>query len=192
MTGLIILAAGSSSRLGKPKQNLVYQRATLLQRAVNTALSSVCRPVVLVLGANAEMIAPAVENKEVAILQNQDWQEGMASSIRCGLDAINKAAPNLDSLILMLCDQPFVYAGLLNRLVKTHTENYANIIASAYSDTMGPPVLFGKKYFEELLTLTGQEGAKKLIIKYNKSVVSIPFPEGGIDIDTVEDYEKLT
>jgi len=189
MTGIIILAAGSSSRLGKPKQNLVYKGQTLLQRAVATAVASVCKPVIVVLGANEEVIKPTIESDAINIIYNRDWQEGMASSIRSGINALQKIEPKAGSAILMLCDQPFVEAALLDELVQKRSGK--GIVVSGYNDTMGAPVLFDAAYFNELLLLKGQEGAKKLLLKYPDDLTTIQFPLGGIDIDTVEDYEKL-
>jgi len=189
MTGAIILAAGSSSRLGKPKQNLVFNGQTLLQRAIEAALSSVCRPVIVVLGSNVESIRPSIESYPIQIVYNPDWNAGMASSIRAGLMRFQEVQPAADSVILMLCDQPFVDAALLAQLVQSKSKN--GIAACAYSDTIGPPVLFDKYYFNELLSLKGQEGAKKLLMKYSNAVTSVPFLLGYIDIDTVDDFEKL-
>jgi molybdenum cofactor cytidylyltransferase len=190
MTGLVILAAGASTRLGKPKQNLVYQNNTLLQRAIVTALASVCRPVIVILGANAEAVRPTLENLPVHIFYNKDWHEGMASSIRLGIAELQKFEPAITSIILMLCDQPFISASLIDELF--HAKEKNGIIACAYNDTIGTPVLFDSKYFDELSLLTGAEGAKKLLAKYPDNVHPIPFPLGGVDIDTMEDFEKLS
>ena len=192
MTGLIVLAAGASSRLGTPKQNLNYQGNTLLQRAIETAQSSVCRPIIVVLGANSALIKPTIENKPITVIQNDDWREGMASSIRTGIKGIQNSELNVSSVILMLCDQPFVDAAILNALAKSNADNYGGIAGCAYNDTIGPPVIFDKAYFDELSLLKGQEGAKKLLFKYIGKVVAIPFPLGKIDIDTVEDYERIS
>jgi len=189
MTGIIILAAGSSSRLGSPKQNLVYKGKTLLQRAVDTALASICEPVIVVLGANSEAIRPAIENSGVTIIQNDNWKEGMASSIRAGIGQLQNVSPDIKSVILMLCDQPFIDTYLLNMLIMAKSKH--GIITSAYNETVGPPVLFDAIYFNDLLSLKGVEGAKLVIQKYPDMVTEIPFPPGSIDIDTVEDYEKL-
>ncbi|HWZ13836.1 MAG TPA: nucleotidyltransferase family protein [Mucilaginibacter sp.] len=189
MTGLVILAAGASTRLGKPKQNLVYQNNTLLQRAIETALASVCRPVIVILGADAEMIRPTLGKLSVHIFYNKDWREGMASSIRLGIAELQKFEPAITSVILMLCDQPFINASLINELF--HAKEKKGIIACAYNDTVGTPVLFDTKYFDELSLLTGAEGAKKLLTKYPGNVYPISFPLGGVDIDTEEDFEKL-
>ena len=189
MTGIIILAAGSSSRLGKPKQNLIYKGQTLLQNAIETALKSSCKPVMVVLGANYSNIIPTIRNVPVSIVYNQDWNEGMASSIRTGIAKIQQLTPETTSIILMLCDQPFVDTSLLNKIVQKKSTK--GIVASSYKDTAGPPVLFDKIYFDELLLLKGQEGAKKLLLKYPDDVITVPFTLGGVDIDTIEDYERL-
>src|ERR1700761_1556804 len=110
MTAAIILAAGESSRLGQPKQNLLFKGQTLLQRTVDSALQSECKPVIVVLGANDSTIIPP---KETIVLYNKDWKEGMASSIRTAINELNKDL-SVDKVIIMLCDQPFVKAELLN------------------------------------------------------------------------------
>jgi molybdenum cofactor cytidylyltransferase len=190
MTGLIILAAGSSSRLGQPKQNLVYKHQTLLQRAIETADASICHPIVVVLGGNAGLIEPTLADITVNIVHNTDWQEGMASSIRLGIAELKNKEPNLRSIVLMLCDQPFVDTCLLNLLVLSKTKD--GIVACSYKDDLiGVPALFDAVYIPELLALQGQEGAKKLLVKYARIITEIPFPQGLIDIDTHEDFEKL-
>jgi molybdenum cofactor cytidylyltransferase len=189
MTGIIILAAGSSSRLGKPKQNLIFGGQTLLQRAIETAQDSGSRPTIVVLGANAEVIRPTIEDKSVHIIHNHDWEEGMASSIRIAISELHKIEPNADSVILMLCDQPFASTAILNQLIQSKSKK--GIVACGYNDTAGAPVLFARYYFDELLLLTGHDGAKKLLLKYPDTATIIPFPLGSIDIDTIEDFKKL-
>lgn len=191
MTGVIILAAGSSSRLGKPKQNLIFQGQTLLQRAIQNALASVCENVVVILGGNAEMIQSTLTGQPVPVIYNPDWQEGIASSIRLGITELQKALPNITSAILMLCDQPFADAAILNQLIQKKLAAGKSIIASAFDGTFGSPALFDRAHFAELQQLTGSDGAKKLLIKYADEVVTIPFLLGTIDIDTVGDYERL-
>jgi len=189
MTGIIILAAGSSSRLGQPKQNLVYKDKTLLQGTIETAMASVCDPVIVVLGANSEVIVPTIEQTGVKIVQNNEWSEGMASSIQAGIRELMTINPEVKSVILMLCDQPFADTYLLNLLILAKSKH--GITASFYNDTIGAPVLFDAIYFDELLQLNGAEGAKKIIQKYPDKVTEIPFPLGGVDIDTIADFEKL-
>src|ERR1700749_3847202 len=185
MTAVIILAAGESSRLGQPKQNLLFNGQTLLERTVNSALQSNCDPVIIVLGANADKINPITG---VTILYNKDWQEGMASSIRIGIDEINRNL-SVNNTIILLCDQPFVNATLLNTLIEKHTQTGKPIIASAYSGITGVPVLFQRSLFAELLLLGGHEGAKKILITHANGIATVPFEQGNIDIDTISDYE---
>jgi molybdenum cofactor cytidylyltransferase len=188
--GIIILAAGSSSRLGKPKQNLVYKGQTLLQRAIETAHSTIYETIMVVLGANAEAIIPTINNPKVNIIQNNEWAEGMASSIRLGVAKIQELNSSINSVILMLCDQPFIDTHILNMLMLAKTKS--GIAACGYNDTIGPPAMFDKVHFDELLELKGGEGAKKLLTKYADRVTIIPFEQGRTDIDTLEDFEQLS
>ncbi|RNI30593.1 nucleotidyltransferase family protein [Rufibacter latericius] len=191
MTGIIILAAGSSSRLGQAKQQLLFQGQTLLQRSIQAAVKAEGSPVIVVLGANAEAILPQLQFPETHLVTNPDWQEGMASSIRAGLNHLLSVAPQSSGALFMLCDQPFVSTNLLDALVQRQKKSGKNIVACSYQETLGAPVLFTKRFFSELLLLNGQEGAKKLLSIYRKEVASLLFPEGAIDIDTAEDYAAL-
>ncbi|RZA02556.1 MAG: nucleotidyltransferase family protein [Sphingobacteriaceae bacterium] len=190
MIGLIILAAGSSSRLGKPKQNLVFQGSTLLQRSIKAALDSDCQQVVVVLGANLSVIEPTIKNEPVQIIHNLDWEKGMSSSISSGLAALLKTNTQLQSVILMLCDQPFADTSIINQLIQASANNKP-LVACNYNGTIGVPALFYKSYFNELLALQGNEGAKKLLLKYSNDLHTVPFPLGMIDIDTIGDFERL-
>ncbi len=189
MVGIIILAAGSSSRLGTPKQNLVLNGKTLLQRTVETALETAALEVVVVLGANAEVILSTIRNYPIQITKNEDWSDGMATGIHAGIKKLMLINPALESIILMLRDQPFVDTAILNRLILAKSTK--KIAACAYNDTAGPPVLFDKFYIDELLSLKGQEGAKKLLTIHRDDVITVPFPLGSVDVDTIEDYKKI-
>ncbi len=190
MIGLIILAAGSSSRLGQPKQNLVFQGSTLLQRTIKAALAADCQQIAVVLGANAPVIERTIADQPVQILHNFNWEAGMSSSINCGLASLLKTTPQLQSVILMLCDQPFADTAIINQLIQASANNKL-LVACNYNGTIGVPSLFDKSYFKELLALQGHEGAKKLLLKYKDEVHTIPFPLGMIDIDTIGDFERL-
>lgn len=190
MTGLIILAAGSSSRLGKPKQNLVFQGNTLLLRTIKAALAADCQQIVVVLGANGSVIEPTILNQPIQIIHNPAWEEGMSSSIRHGLTTLLNTHPHMQSVILMLCDQPFADTAIINQLIQASANN-KHLVACNYNGTIGVPALFDKSHFEKLLAINGNEGAKKLLLKYKKEVHTVPFPLGMIDIDTIGDYERL-
>jgi molybdenum cofactor cytidylyltransferase len=190
MTAIVILAAGPSSRFGSPKQNANYKGETLLQLAVNNALA-VSETVLIVLGANRELIEFSIKDKPVDILYNSEWTEGMASSIRLAVNKLQSDYLQITSALFMLCDQPYVDKAILQQLLNAASNSEKGIIASTYNDTLGAPVVFKSKYFPYLLALKGTEGAKKLIMQHADDVQAIPFPLGSVDIDTVEDYEGL-
>lgn len=191
-TGVIILAAGESSRLGSPKQLLVYSGATLLQHTIDVAQSSDAVSVIVVLGANADLITGELKPARANIVVNAAWKEGMASTIRYGLQTLVKLNPQAEAVILMVADQPFVTAALLNTLMEVNRNEQRSIVAGEYGDTFGTPVLFTKRFFPELLKLTGDVGAKSLVKKYMNDAAFVPFPKGDIDIDTMGDYTNLS
>ena len=215
--GLIILAAGASTRMGTPKQLLTYrgrsfirhitesaicasQRSTerlrtelaeVSRRSQRFAIASVCQPIAVVLGANAEQIKPEISQLPVQIVENQQWAEGMSSSIRVGLEALLGVNQNLEAVAIVLCDQPFVSFPILDRIVEAYHLTSKPIIASEYAGTLGVPVLFSCTLFSEIMALKSTEGAKQIIRKHIHEVFSVPFPEGSIDIDTPNDYQQF-
>jgi molybdenum cofactor cytidylyltransferase len=189
--GVIILAAGESSRLGKAKQLLPYKGVNLLQHATQVAIDAVSKPIVVVLGAAFPEISKELRNYRVNIIENPVWQEGMASSIKMGLVKIQELSPDLAGVILMVCDQPYVTPHLLRKMLVAWQNSGKGIVACAYGGTAGTPALFSKDYFEELLSLQGQEGAKKILKAYQSFISLVAFPLGQVDIDTPEDYNSL-
>jgi molybdenum cofactor cytidylyltransferase len=115
----------------------------------------------------------------------------MSSSIRVGLQALLAMNPSLEAVAIALCDQPFVSSQTLDRMIETYRVTGQPIIASEYSGTLGVPALFSRNLFSELMALKSTEGAKKLIKKHIQEAFRVPFPEGEIDIDTPNDYERL-
>ncbi len=189
--GVVLLAAGNSTRLGRPKQLVRYNNQTLLQHNVQVAIGSDARDVVVVTGAYAESIKLEIENLNIHIFFNSHWQEGMASSIRCGLKMLIEINPSIEGVIVMVCDQPHTSIFLLNQLITTYQETKKEIVSSDYKNILGPPVFFHRSIFPDLLKLSGNLGAKHLISTYAHKVAVVPFPKGSIDIDTEEDYQKL-
>lgn len=187
--GLIILAAGASKRLGQSKQLLKFDNKTLIFHMVKVGLRSVCFPVQVVLGANYLRILKEIENLPVFIDVNPEWEKGMSSSIGFGLKRITEVYDRLNAVVIMVCDQPYVTAQVINDLVFTYVQSNALIVASNYNGTNGVPALFDKKMFPDLLGLSGDVGARKLINKSDpKFIRSVPFKKGKVDIDTYEDY----
>jgi molybdenum cofactor cytidylyltransferase len=189
--GVILLAAGESSRLGRPKQLLTYEGKTLLQHSLQVARESKALPIVVVLGAHADIIKREIDGVNVQVVQNKDWQEGMASSIRCGINTFKQISPSAEGVIIMVCDQPYISAFLLIELIKAHQKTGKPIVASSFQNTFGPPVFFHNTFFNELLELKGDVGAKTIIHQHTDAVEVIPFPEGIYDVDTEADYERI-
>ncbi len=188
---IVILAAGASKRLGSPKQLLAYKGKNLLRHAVDTALQTGYPSVFVVLGANMELLKKELKDKPVTIIENKSWQEGMASSICCALKNITDTNLRADSVIFMVCDQPFVNSSLLLNLLEKKNKTGLPIVASSYAGTLGTPALFDKSFFEALMELKGDKGAGKLIRDNANKVAAVDFPEGKTDIDTAADYELL-
>jgi molybdenum cofactor cytidylyltransferase len=192
-TAIIILAAGASTRMGRPKLLLTYGNRTLLRHAAETAAASICRPILVVLGAYANQLHGEIDDLPVRSVINERWAEGMGSSIQVGVEALNTydRADSPEALVLMLCDQPYVTVAVINDLVTAYHLSGKGIIASEYAGTLGAPALFGREYFSELETLRGATGAKHIIAAHSSDVVPMPFPKGMTDIDTPEDYRQL-
>lgn len=189
-TGIIILAAGNSSRLGEPKQLLEYKGKSLLHHVTRQALK-MTGAVVVVSGFNNNLIENELKNLQVITVYNPEWQEGMGASIRAGVKKIINEFPVIENLIISVCDQPFINSSVFSELMTKHKEDQKGIIASAYAGVLGTPVMFDRKYFDELSKLSGNEGAKKLLHVFSRDVGSIDFEKGRIDIDTKDDYEQL-
>ncbi|WP_432714183.1 nucleotidyltransferase family protein [Pedobacter sp.] len=190
-TGIIILAAGNSSRLGQPKQLLAYRGKTLLRLTMDAALASDFRPIIMVLGAYAGEISKRHSTPEITCVINENWEEGMSSSIAIGLEALLKQQADVGNAIISVADQAFINAGIFESLAKTHEAKGKNIVACAYAETKGTPTLFNKKYFEQLLSLTGNRGAKHIFEQHPEDLETIDFELGHIDIDTATDYINL-
>jgi molybdenum cofactor cytidylyltransferase len=192
--GLILLAAGASTRLGRSKQLLIYQGKTLLRRAAESAVASPCRPVIVVTGALHAELLPELHDLDVSTEQNEDWPKGMGTSVRTGVRALHRLRPDAGAAVIMLCDQPFVTAGILRLLVDLHRAGPQAVIASAFAGTHGPPCLFPASWFASLLAMPDGQGAKPLLAQAaaRGELISITFPEGQTDIDTMADFDDLT
>ena len=188
---VIILAAGASRRMGKPKQLLPYRGQTLLSYVTKCALASSGSPVIVILGANADKIEPEINLLPVKIVKNTEWNEGISSSIRCGIAYIKEQFASINGVIFVICDQPFISAEIIDKLIDVYHSTNKPIIASQYGETIGIPALFARSFFSELMELNGDRGAKKIIKKYQDLVDKIDFPRGEIDLDTFENYQQL-
>jgi molybdenum cofactor cytidylyltransferase len=197
--GIIVLAAGASSRMGTPKQLLKYEGETLLRRAVRAALETPCRPVIVVLGSDAPALREEIATTGARIVFNEAWAEGMSSSLGCGLRALetsSAASSQIEAAIVMLCDQPFVQSNVINSLVETYRARRAPpLVASEYEaggeKSLGVPALFSRALFPELAQLRGAEGAQRIIKRHRAAAALIAVPEAAFDVDTPDDYRAL-
>jgi len=188
--GCVLLAAGGSRRMGSPKQLLPYRGRPLLRHAAEVALETECRPVIVVLGAEADALGGVLAGLPVETVMNPLWEEGMGTSIRAGVTAAE--AHDVDGLILGLADQPLVTADLLHRLVREFLRTGQPIVASAYAGTVGVPAFFERRYFPSLTALAPEQGCKGLILGHRDEAILLDCPEAEADIDTPEEYARLS
>ena len=199
---LILLAAGSSTRMGEPKQLLLYKGQTLLRRAAEQALKANCDPVIVVLGSSAEQMKPQLTNLPVQTIKNPSWSRGIGTSIRVGLNALLPSPSTLgegqgegaspQAVIITLCDQPLIDSTTLTQLITLHRTTNRPLIAAQYAGALGVPALFAHKYFPALSTLPDDSGAKQLLMKHAADVLPLPMELAATDIDTPMDYQRLT
>ena len=180
----VVLAAGASRRLGSPKQLAIVGNETLLERAVRVACEAGCSPVIVVLGAKSvEVLGDSALGDVVPVVPviNDQWKEGMASSIRLGIRTCGIAARGAEGVMLMTCDQPAVTVEHL-RLLIGGTE----MKASRYAGRNGVPAFFPARYFDRLMALTGDAGARELLA----SAEAVELKGGELDVDTAEDLAR--
>ena len=187
---IVILAAGGSSRLGKPKQLVEVGGQTLVARAVDAALASSAWPVIVVIGAEGPRVRAALARKPVLIVENPGWAEGMASSIRAGIAAARQVSRSLGGVVIALCDQPGLSGEAIDRLIAARAASTATIVSARYAGTFGAPVLFTREHFADLERLSGDQGARALVAAA-ASVTAVDLPELARDVDTPADLERL-
>jgi molybdenum cofactor cytidylyltransferase len=188
-TGIIILAAGSSSRMGELKQLMMYKNKTFLQHIIGEAKNAFLHPVICVTGYQSDLISKSISGMEVSIVYNEDWPEGMGSGISAGIKQLLHS--DVDSVILAVSDQPHVSSDLFQTMVAWKDQSGKGIVACSYAGTLGTPVLFRRDYFNWLKSLNGNEGAKNIVKLNLPDVCPVEFEKGSVDIDTIQDYENL-
>jgi len=153
LIGIIILAAGASRRMGTPKQLLKIDNQTLIERAVSLTQALNNQQTVVVLGANAAKISPYIsEQEKVNVIINENWQQGMGTTLKTGMEFLLQQTNNFAAIIVMVCDQPYLSTETLQQLIDKYQATKAAIIATEYKDIKGVPALFDKRIFPRLTT----------------------------------------
>jgi len=187
---ILILAAGSSSRMGRSKQLLEIKGQPLLLQTVRVALECDTGEVIVVLGSGEQIHLDIIKTLPVRTVINHYWKSGIGSSIKTGLHHIVREVPEAKGVVILVCDQPELTASHILTLVETFSQTGKSIVASAYDNTAGVPALFSRSFFSNLLIIGDDHGAKKLIEQFPDQVVTVEFAGGAIDLDTLEDYNK--
>jgi CTP:molybdopterin cytidylyltransferase MocA len=187
----VVLAAGASSRLGTPKQLIDFRGEPLVRRAARAALEAGASPVVVVLGAEAARIAPALAGlTDVSTVVNAQWERGLASSLAAGIREVQRLLPRCDAVLITTADQPLVGYVALRALLDTFAGE-ARLVAAEYSGTTGVPAVIGSEHFDAMLALEGDAGAGRWLRTQLDAVRRVPVPEAAVDIDTAEDIALL-
>ncbi|MGB5229412.1 nucleotidyltransferase family protein [Eudoraea sp.] len=188
---ILILAAGSSSRMGKIKQLLPWKDSTLLEHAIKIAKLSKASEVLVVLGSNAKLIKENIKTDNVSFLENTNWELGLGTSISCGVNFLMHNNKDTDAILVLLADQALIDTEYLNEMIDRFTSNKIDLIATRYGDKIGVPALFKQIYFTDLQNLDGDQGAQLLLKKFEDKVVSMNPVGKTFDVDTLVDYNKL-
>lgn len=184
---ILILAAGASRRLGRPKQLVQVNKTNLLDHIIGQAKDSNFDGCLVVVGSTHLRILEEIEQVDHVV--NEKWADGMGSSIALGIQTLMQK--NAQGILVTVCDQPFISSDLFNKILDESHFSGKGIVTSDYGQSNGPPTYFGKKYFPELIRCHGDKGAKTIIEEYLSDVAYIAFPKGLIDIDTEDDLKKL-
>ncbi len=186
----IVLAAGMSRRLGRPKQLLDVRGKPLVRHVAERCLASRLDAVWVVVGHEADAVVDALADLDVSVLLNADYASGQASSLVTGLAA---ASPGADAVVVVLGDQPFIETGVIDRLIDARRAHLGTIGMARYGDERGHPVLFGREHFTELMDITGDQGGRELIRRHRDEVVLVPAVamSAPLDVDTEEAYVAL-
>jgi molybdenum cofactor cytidylyltransferase len=189
MLSAILLAAGESKRMGKPKQLMPLGQSTILEQAIDNLLSSAANEIIVVLGHGAEEIKKTIATKPVKIMINPNYKEGMSTSIIAGLIL---ADPQAEAIMLALGDQPSVDSQIINHLIDEFYNHDKGIAVPTYQGRRGHPIIFAVKYKEKLLELEGDIGGREIIKQHPDDVLEVAVDSESVisDIDTRDDYQS--
>lgn len=189
--GAIVLAAGSASRMGFPKQLLRIEGQSLVRRAARAAVDAGCDPIAVVTGSNDQAVATELAGLPARIAFNPKWPDGMGTSIRRGLAELLDADPNLAAAVILVCDQPLLSGAIVRELLDRWHSSARPMAACEYAGSVGPPCCFGREIFGALSSIADGEGAKHLLLAGPESVARLPWPDGAQDLDTPEELRRF-
>lgn len=186
----IVLAAGMSRRLGRPKQLLELDGVPVIRHVVRRALESSLDEVIVVVGARGEDVREALGGEPVRFVTNERYAEGQGTSLAAGVSALG---PDTDAVVILLGDQPGIEPAVIDRVAAERKERGASIVVTAYGDGRGHPVLFGSEHFLELAAIDGDEGGRSVIRHNEAAVVTVVSGRDTVppDIDTQDDWRRL-
>ncbi|WP_298900481.1 nucleotidyltransferase family protein [uncultured Psychroserpens sp.] len=182
---ILLLAAGNSRRMGTAKQLLPVGSTTLLGHSIDCAIQSNANKIYCILGAHANDIKASIPMQQIEVIINDNFMDGLSSSIRAGIHHINHL--NFDAVLIILADQPLIDSKYLNILIQGYIKNPTKILASDYGNAIGVPAIFPKKFFKQLIELKGDNGAKKVLNHNSNEIIKVKC-NALLDIDTKEDY----
>jgi len=189
---IVVLAAGASARMGEPKQLLSWKKGTLITHSVETVLQVSSKNVLVVLGAHYELISVKINDYPITILNNEAWREGLGKSIAYATDFLTKSNEDIEAVLFVLADQPFITVNYLNNMIDSFVPKKKSIVATSYDDKkIGVPVLFDKVYFKELMHLRDDNGAKHILRQNESYVKALIPPNKNVDLDTKDDYNTF-
>ncbi|HEY5686140.1 MAG TPA: nucleotidyltransferase family protein [Acidimicrobiia bacterium] len=191
MIAVLILAAGGSRRLGRPKQLEAWGRTTLLGHVVDRVRTFPVDEAWIVLGADIDAVMDAVDLSGFGVVENPEWQEGLASSLRAGLDALTRLS-KADGAMVVLGDQPEIGGDVVIQLVERFRRSKALAVVPKYRYAAGNPVIVRRELWPRLMSLEGDEGAKRLLTAHPEWVEEVWFEQlPPRDVDTAADVEEL-
>ena len=191
-TAVLLLAAGSASRMGRPKQLLKWKNTTILENAIHVVSQLKVEQTVVVLGAHYETIISNINKGNHIVVKNKYWDQGLGNSIAFGVRYIQESFNEIENILILLADQPLIDFNFLNHMVEQHILNENQIVCTAYKNKkLGVPAIFNKLYFEELMQLNSDKGARNILKKYSEELIYINGGDLIQDIDTIDDYNTI-
>jgi molybdenum cofactor cytidylyltransferase len=185
----IVLAAGSSTRMGRNKMLMELGGQPLVRRAVSAALEAGLDSVLVVLGHEADRVREALAGLPCRTVVNPDHAQGVRLSLQTGVRALPADAA---AAVVMLADMPFVTGAMVRAVVERYRQGTAPLVVSEYGDVNAPPTLYDRSLFEELLTMTGEGCGKQVVKRHKGEAALLAWPEAALsDIDLPEDYERI-